>query len=178
MKWTKEYRRKYMREWHKGNRERVMEYQTAWRKANMERCCQYTRKYRSHLPRKSQEELDKTNAYRGFNAEKLVMSLISNGKHLTEQNMLSPYDIEWNGRKIDVKSSSIHITDNWLHWGFKLRGKKTEIDFYLCVGYSNEGQRFFLVPFEKAPKYNLSIPVDGESKYYRYEITREVLKRL
>jgi hypothetical protein len=89
-------------------------------------------------------------------------------------NWKSPYDIEWNGFKINVKVSnpvSVAYSEDKPAWSFNTVSKK-ETDYFLCIGLG-EGEsieKIFWIPSEEAKKQT-TIRRNGNTKYEKYKTT-------
>jgi hypothetical protein len=97
--------------------------------------------------------------------------------HVTETKDQSPYDLECQGVRYDVKYSAptkvaeIHA---YRVWDFSLNNKpKGRCDFFILVGSINGTfDSVFLVPEAEAPLRHIRVPVNGTSKWNRYKIWR------
>lgn len=104
--------------------------------------------------------------YLKVNAEKI--------KHLTKENPISSYDLDFFGIRFDVKYANPTLTNKQKKtplWDFDLREKNKNCDFYLCIGMKNGiPKSVFLIPSDSSPSRHIRISVDGKTKYKKYEI--------
>lgn len=84
----------------------------------------------------------------------------------------SPYDLLWNGQRIEVKTArpSGRPPNAWLFRTDK-NGREGQSDYYFCVGCSPDGapQTYFLLPTSDVPGEMLKIPLSLRSKWAKYE---------
>jgi hypothetical protein len=105
-------------------------------------------------------------------------------KHLTKENPIADYDLQFNGQRYDVKYANPTITSSDRKipvWEFYLRkmrdGKRVNknekyCDFFICIGFLRGiPSRIFLIPFEKVKTRSIRISISGNSKYHDFEIT-------
>lgn len=80
----------------------------------------------------------------------------------------SPFDILWNGLRIDVKASTIKNSKGYMRWAFKTE-KQYKCDMFLCIGYNNdqEIEVILLIPSKIIPS-SLSIPIHLKSRWAKY----------
>lgn len=115
-------------------------------------------------------------------AEQFANELLENyfqepSKHISDENVLAPYDIEVAGLKIDVKYSApttVSFKRKSKVWDFSLKGKEPVCDFYCLVG-SLHGifDSVFLIETFLSPKHHIRISVDGNSKWKQFRIYPE-----
>ena len=101
--------------------------------------------------------------------------------HLSKLNPCSNYDLFYNNKKIDVKTSNpvVIVKNRNPIWDFSLRkmrsgkriGQNFECDFFVLIGMKNGiPKAIYLVPSRESPKNHLRISLTGNSKYEKYKI--------
>jgi hypothetical protein len=97
--------------------------------------------------------------------------------HVTETKDQSPYDLECQGVRYDVKYSAptkVAEIHSYRVWDFSLNSKpKGRCDYFILVGSRNGVfDSVFMVPEADAPARHIRVPTDGKSKWYKYKIWR------
>jgi hypothetical protein len=110
----------------------------------------------------------------GRKAELDAIEILKNAIDVAGSGNCLPYDLLWNGKRINVKSCSKPMEQKgYLYWHFDIRGKE-KCDYLLCIGYLNENIAIALFIPSNAPELpNVSIclPVNGrKNKYSKYVI--------
>lgn len=95
-------------------------------------------------------------------ALKIFKGAIDKNYHTTGK-----YDIEWNGYKIDVKTSRLNLGKRCLRWKFLL--KQQDVDYFCLVCFINESlEHILLIPRRILLYDNLSITKKSLLKYKQY----------
>lgn len=104
-------------------------------------------------------------------------------KHLPFNN--KGCDLDWNGKLVDVKSSSLYKRKNKRRkpvrgeqagcWSFS-RGKEKPCDFFFCVCLDNKGnaEKCFLIPNEVFPKRGIVMGHTTKYEEYRFPCEKEL----
>ena len=100
-----------------------------------------------------------------LDALKLLSASVDATKNRADE---SPFDLLWQGQRIDVKASTINNSGKNLRWSFKT-WKASKCDFFLCLGYVQHNERAYawLVPSTIAPQSTV-IPAKSVSKWDDY----------
>lgn len=80
------------------------------------------------------------------------------------------YDIEWRGKKIDVKTSM--PSKDYGYWKFLLTRQKGIVDYFLiiCKDANEKTRHMFLIPDKALMKNNLSLTKKNIHLFCKYEI--------
>jgi hypothetical protein len=147
-------------------------YLVEWRKKNRPRLREYFRNYiiRTGRVRKTNESERKIHDIRtrgvGREYEKIALSMLPDSKDMNEPIQNSPYDINWNGLKIDVKMRTADRRDYYLF----SRRLKSKIDFFLCFCVKNGNiKHIFLIPELVFGRF-VSITPNSLNKYKQYRV--------
>lgn len=116
---------------------------------------------------KSPNSLRQTNVHKGMFAEKEAVKILSGSVRINRRfHKQSPYDIEWNGKKIDVKSAN----KSHYKFSFNLAGSQNRSDYIFCMGYiNNKIHKLWLIPSAVFPQEKNSIAFGCKSsKFDKY----------
>lgn len=139
---TKEQKREYQKKYYKKNRERILKQTREWAKNNPEKRREISRRHARKKSGTTKNSYLQSETHKGWLAEKEVLCFLDGALHVNDGNMNRPYDILWNGIKIDVKSKNIYKRKNkrgkpvkktqsgWWTFG---KGNSEEADYYLCL---------------------------------------------
>lgn len=102
-------------------------------------------------------------------AQKLLL-----GATLTDHNC--PYDLLWHDKRIEVKSSRLHIRKKGKYWNFMIK-RNTECDYFLLIGcqYHRDAQpmKIYFIPTELIDtRYTLTIGPNHKGQWAKYEIRK------
>jgi len=138
-------------------------------KARSQRRREYFRKYQLEkygvgADRESKPNNDDST---GVYGEKIALSQLAKSKWAG-----GLHDIDWRGKKLDVKTSLISVFGPYERWKFSLARQKRKVDLFLliCLDRERNVQRMFLVPDSKVTAKNITIMVGGKTKYAAYEL--------
>lgn len=169
---NKEDQREYNRNYYKKNRIRIMRQTTEWAKKNPEKRREISRKHARKKNGTTDESYLKSATHKGWLMEKKALKFFPNAKHMNEEGMNRPYDIEWKGLRIDVKSSNINKrkkkrgkpvkNEQAGYWSFT-KGKNNA-DYYLC--FCLVGQKVSKIYFISSEHFGKGICVGQISKKY------------
>jgi len=127
--WRKEYMAK--------NREKLYAQYREFYKKN--------RDTKSYFVRRRRDDTNLSSCALGLSFEKKAMELLKGAIHENaEQESKKPWDIVWNGKKIDVKVRNKHKQQKG--WGAVVKNQ-SEVDYYLvfCL-LSEKIDRIYLIP--------------------------------
>lgn len=84
----------------------------------------------------------------------------------------SPYDLLWNGLRVDVKGSTLKKTtkkgNTYLRWAFRTN-KQEKCDLFMCLGYgANKDVQFVIIVPSSVCPTSLSIPVHLNTRWAKY----------
>jgi hypothetical protein len=88
-----------------------------------------------------------------------------------------PSDLEWTGKKIEVKTSIKYLmpgpNNKTYRWKFYLRKQLRKVDLYflVCQDKDKKVKYIFLIPDKEIKVQNLSIPESKINKYSRFLLT-------
>lgn len=138
---TKEQSIAYRKEYYKKNKEKILKKSLAWARANPEKRRIISRRSSRKINGTTEEGFLKSDTYKGFLMEKRALKYFPGGRHMNAEIMNAPYDIEWGGLKIDVKSRELYKRKNKRgkpvkreqkgYWTFS-KGKN-DSDYYFCL---------------------------------------------
>lgn len=116
---------------------------------------------------------------RGRQAELLALKILPGAVDLNAVQLHSPYDLHYQGNRVDVKSSRLMCGDGNRGWRFGFNGKKNRVDAVLCLCLDAQGSRVldcYLVPTSAIRAGSLRIPQSGAGRLavYRRDVPKEV----
>lgn len=113
----------------------------------------------------------------GRMAEDMAMQILPGSKLLTRENYAHPYDMEWEGKRINVKGAKLGYQKyaKTYYWFFSTKGKcHLNCDYFLCLGYKDDYSellRAWLIPSNLGTGTAIVISKNGKNhKYVNYEI--------
>ena len=90
------------------------------------------------------DSMSETHTYKGRRAELLALKLLPGSKDLNYPLFCAPHDIEWKGKKINVKSCE------QFNGGWVFNGSVSKPDFYFCLCLiGGKLARAFMIPSER-----------------------------
>lgn len=107
----------------------------------------------------------------GRYGERIALQLLKDSKDMNEITTHYPYDIDWNGKRIDVKTSNRRFRPNGkIQYSFST--KNNDCDYYLLIALDDENFpiRFLLVPREEVNGVTVSFTYGTESKWNKFEM--------
>lgn len=126
----------------------------------------------------TKESLSNSCTWRGRRAEMIALQVLEGSVDMNKKAMNKPYDIEWNGLKIDVKSSNLYKRKlkrgkpvkkccGW--WVF--HKATTDSDKYFCMCMiDNIPIRYYLIPKDT---FRNGITIGWKSKKFdKYLLTK------
>ena len=145
------------------------EYHRQWRRKNPDKVLANKRKENAKKRKNKRfSTLMKTATYLGRTAELSALNFLQNSKDMNENKFcFRGYDILWNGKRINVKSSLLPKKRDYWTFGILNASKNhSQCDFALCMCYLNEnGQRklgkVYLIPSDEYTKGGISIYPQG-----------------
>jgi hypothetical protein len=116
----------------------------------------------------------------GRYGERIALQLLPGSKDMNGITTHYPYDIEWNGQKIDVKTSNRRKRDKGkIQYSFST--KNNQCDSYLLIALDDENYpiSFSLVPSEVVNGVSISFTHGSESKWdiYKMEVNEDELRK-
>lgn len=115
---------------------------------------------------------ENTTTFYGRKAEDDAVAILLGSKLLTRVKYHAPYDIDWNGKKINVKSATLRYNKQarCFYWCFSTRQSPCSCDYYLLLGYVdwNDGPvKVWLVPSGFYPKKHILISQNGVKNMFQ-----------
>jgi hypothetical protein len=104
----------------------------------------------------------------GRYGERIALFLLDGSKDMNDLDILSPYDIEWNGNKIDVKTSRKRSKRG--QYSFSTRKKKCDYFFLIALDEMDIPNRFLFIPGEEIGGSGLAYTFGKKSKWDQYEV--------
>jgi hypothetical protein len=140
----------YCRDYRKRNRERLNAYNREYYRKNRGRPCFKGRQVSEH------KEL-------GNKFERFALSVLQGATHVNENGERhKPWDLEWNGKKVDVKVRN----PNSISWTFTYRRGGADYLLLFCLE-NGEIVKTLLIPKEA---HRSTIDVQRTSKYDKYSM--------
>lgn len=104
----------------------------------------------------------------GHIGEQEALIILRGSKKLLRKEV----DLEWNGKKIDVKTSSFHNKPFWSGWTFWLKKQRGLCDFYLliCKDMNKNNSYLFLIPEKDISKDSLTISQTKINLFQKYQL--------
>lgn len=148
----KEKRRIYMKEWRFSNRKKIRK---------------YFRKYLLERNKDTSTHILRGKSGMGRRWELFALSILKDSKDCNKKSFKGKWDIEWMGKRIDVKSSHEGRKGYTFHRGFN-----NDPDYFMCFCIKNSKVISTLfVPGIYFPKINLVFNPSGyKSKWWKYSI--------
>ncbi len=115
----------------------------------------------------------------GRYGERIALYLLKGSKDMNNITTHYPYDIEWNGKKIDVKTSNRRNRPNGkIQYSFST--KNNDCDYYLLIALDDENFpiRFLLVPRNEVTGVSIAFTYGTKSKWDKYvmEVDKDELE--
>ena len=103
----------------------------------------------------------------GHIGEQEALIILNGSKKLSRK-----VDLEWNGKRIDVKTSSFHKRTHWMGWYFWLKKQRGICDFYLliCKDMNKNNSHLFLIPEKEIDKNSLTISQTKINLFEKYQL--------
>lgn len=107
----------------------------------------------------------------GRYGERIALKILKGSKDISGMDTTAPYDIEWNGSKIDVKTSRLrkrkHRTD---YYSFSTRSDVC--DYYLLIALDERHYpiKIWLVPRSEVNNKGITISCKSFSAWKKYEL--------
>ena len=111
--------------------------------------------------------IDKKGAHRGLGyLGELEATIILKGSSRNYKGI----DLDWNGKKIDVKTSSFH--DWYSRWTFWLKKQRGKCDYFLllCKDLNGKTLFIFLIPDKEIQENSLIIKKSELSLFEKYAV--------
>lgn len=107
----------------------------------------------------------------GRYGERIALSLLNNSKDMNDIKIHYPYDVEWNGQKIDVKTSKKHKRQRGKPV-FSFSTKNTHCDFYLLIALNDDDFpiKFLYVPRKAIVGVSVTFTDGIESKWDKFKM--------
>jgi hypothetical protein len=107
----------------------------------------------------------------GRYGENIAISLLKDSKDMNEISIQYPYDIEWEGLKIDVKTSNRrHRPNGKIQYSFSTKNKKCDHFLLIALDDNNYPIRILFVPSEDIAGVTVSFTHGTESKWDKYQM--------
>lgn len=118
--------------------------------------------------------------YRGRKAEEDALKILNGGKLLTRDCYHASYDIDWDGKRINVKSSTLRYNPKARcdYWHFTKRQTPDKCDFYLLLGYTNYNlmpEKAWLVPSNFYKGTSIQISHFGKKNMFQKFVLKDVI---
>lgn len=106
----------------------------------------------------------------GRECELFVLSMLEGAEDVASTDPQAPYDILYQGKRINVKRSGLKTTLARPFWGFRAtRSDQRKCDYFACVAYKDGKPLFMLmVPSSVVPKEGVTVVKSRKSKYMQY----------
>lgn len=107
----------------------------------------------------------------GRYGERIALNLLKGSKDMNEITNHYPYDIEWNGMKIDVKTSNKRFRPNGkIQYSFTARNKDCTHFLLIALDDNNYPIKILLIPREVVKGVSVSFTFGTISKWDKYEM--------
>lgn len=122
------------------------------------------------------KELD-TEIGLGRFGENIALKELVGSVDMNDKKINSPYDIEFNNLRIDVKTSKKRTVRGKKKDYFTFSTKNAECDYYLLIalGDENEVLGVFFIPCTSIKGKSVALSIDKENKWHEYKTTFEEL---
>lgn len=105
--------------------------------------------------------------------------ILPGSKLMTNKSRKYPYDILFEGMRVNVKATKLYRKKKGFYFNFTLHKHYESCDFFLLIGYKyardREAMRAWFIPAELLQRYNATISPNHRGKWKPYEI--EIMKR-
>lgn len=123
---------------------------------------------------------DETTTLFGRQAEEYVANMLHGSKLLTKENYHAPYDIDWNGKRINVKASTLRYYKQAKchYWNFSIRQRPDSCDYYLLLGFMKDSKKpvkAWLVPSSFYKGTNIMISHNSKGSMFEKFVFNEVI---
>lgn len=123
---------------------------------------------------------DETNTYFGRVAEEYVAKMLPGSKLLTKDFYHSPYDIDWQGKRINVKAAVLryYTGAGSYYWNFIIKQGPETCDYFLLLGYKDKHENpamAWLLPSNVANGKNIMISHNPKKSMYQKFQFNEVI---
>jgi hypothetical protein len=123
---------------------------------------------------------DGTNTSFGRQAEEYVASVLPGSVLLTKDDYHAPYDIEWEGKRINVKASVLKFykNANCYYWNFTKRQSADSCDYFLLLGFKNKNEKpvkAWLVPSNFYKSVHMRISHNSKNSMFEKFTFREAI---
>jgi hypothetical protein len=123
---------------------------------------------------------DETNTLFGRQAEEYVVSVLPGSKLLTKENYHAPYDIEWEGKRINVKAAVLRFyrSANCHYWNFTTRQNSDSCDYFLLLGFKNKSEKpvkAWLVPSDFHKSVHVMISHNSKGSMFEKYAFKEAI---
>lgn len=172
---SKEYNHKY----YLAHKKQALENARRWVAKNPERRREIARDHSRRANGSTDGSLAKSATWFARKWEMQIAKMLG-AKDMNEDGMGKPYDLLWDGQRINLKVSHIFrrkmkrgkavgFCSGW--WSF--RSSLGRCDFYLCIGLndSDEIKKTLLLPWRNMPKNGLSVGVLKSKKFDKYAVS-------
>lgn len=115
----------------------------------------------------------------GRYGEELALGILEGSEDINQENNnnKAPYDILWNGKRIDVKTSIIRRqqyfpeSDSRIFKFYTKKKSEKHCDYFLCIGLDENLKpiRTYMIPYDEAPGNTMSFSATN-SKYDKFLI--------
>lgn len=128
----------------------------------------------------TEESLYNSETYKGRRAELLALSILEGSIDMNDKAMNKPYDIEWEGMRVDVKSCNLYKrklvgerkVKNCAGWWVFNKNKGVS-DKYFCICLINDVPvRYYMIP---AKDFGGGITIGQVSKKFDKYLLKKVL---
>lgn len=136
------------------NKKKILKKQKEYAEKNKDKIRLYKREWARKRRMSTEKSLKTSQTYKGRKAELLALIILEGSKDMNKKVMNQPYDIEWKGERIDVKSCNLYkrkmkrgkpIKNCGGWWTFNKN--KGTADRYFCICMeNNKPKRFYLIP--------------------------------
>lgn len=108
----------------------------------------------------------------GRYGEQIALLLLENSMDMNEENIHAPYDIEWRGKKIDVKTSKIRFSERRSdYYSFSTKNKECTHYLLIALGEDLIPVKALLVPTTEVTLKNISFTTDNLSKWDDFSLS-------
>ncbi|GAA0415205.1 hypothetical protein GCM10008934_02660 [Virgibacillus salarius] len=117
----------------------------------------------------------------GRYGERIALGLFEGSKDMNEITTHYPYDIDWKGLKIDVKTSNRRFRPNGkIQYSFTAKNQNCSHYLLIALDDNNFPIEFLLVPKEEIKGVTVSFTFGSESKWdkYKLEVDESELRKI
>jgi hypothetical protein len=103
----------------------------------------------------------------GHIGEQEALIILNESKRLSRK-----IDLEWHGKRVDIKTSLFHENGDWKGWKFWLKTQRGLCDFYLliCKDRNMNNSHLFLIPEKEIDKNHMVISLSKISFFEKYRL--------